>query len=767
MSLEPVQSTSKAISSVGNCSKARISGCKEQQLQYGIDSWSSHSAQYHPRNIIINKPQEQSSRWSSGSNNQMQYVTVKLDKLSVVHTITFGKYHKVHVCNLKEFKVFGGLNKNNMIELLHSGLRNDDEPETFPLKHKTMDVVFPCLYIKIMPLMAWGANFNFSIWYVQLQGISDKDIVDDALMHYNAFREKEAVRLCLKHFRQRNYLDTFDSLQKRTKICLENPILTDLHTKLVLSGDFEACEDIMKSAAGDSLFDDYISDCTYTPVWTRITPVNLDGQASSEYPGMRGGHQMCMEASEGKLFLFGGWDGQKDLVDLWMYDIADNRWEKLSDDTREQGGPGPRSCHKMCYDSVRRRIYTLGRYVDPESRATSNLKSDFFRYDIQLGTWAQLSANTANEGGPELIYDHQMCVDTEKEQIYVFGGRTISSSNSENVYSGLYLYDCKTEKWSLLRSDGNQPQNSIQLKSRIGHSMLLNSQTRQLYIFAGQRNKDYLSDFYIYDIDSQIVHEMSRDSSKQGGPDAGFTQRATIDKDLNEVFVLSGLMREKNSTQETVKNSFWVYNLKKDKWTRIYQNEHVDQEYWNKMGNVEPCPRFAHQLVYDSRNKVHYLFGGNPGDTGNPKTRLDDFWSLKLVRPNTAKILKRSQFLIRKQKFRELCLVDSMEALKYLQNDLAETVNHESKKESAEFRSLTSTLFQQKRISSCAGSSVGSPPDDSKMVPESPVSVNLSLSGVEHNDHYKRRTQLYEELLQFFPEHMKQPKGNLIDLLSL
>ena len=48
------------------------------------------------------------------------------------------------------------------------------------------------------------------------------------------------------------------------------------------------------------------------------------------------------------------------------------------------------------------------------------------------------------------------------------------------------------------------------------------------------------------------------------------------------------------------------------------------------MQNVEPCPRFAHQLVYDHLHKVHYLFGGNPGKSSLPKMRLDDFWSLKV-----------------------------------------------------------------------------------------------------------------------------------------
>jgi len=47
------------------------------------------------------------------------------------------------------------------------------------------------------------------------------------------YREREAIRLCLKHFRQHNYTEAFESLQKRTKISLEHPVLTELHQKLV------------------------------------------------------------------------------------------------------------------------------------------------------------------------------------------------------------------------------------------------------------------------------------------------------------------------------------------------------------------------------------------------------------------------------------------------------------------------------------------------------------------------------------------------------
>jgi len=47
---------------------------------------------------------------------------------------------------------------------------------------------------------------------------------------------------------------------------------------------------------------------------------------------------------------------------------------------------------------------------------------------------------------------------------------------------------------------------------------------------------------------------MRKDVNKTGGPDAGFTQRATMDLELEEIYMFSGLVREKGSVQEVVKN---------------------------------------------------------------------------------------------------------------------------------------------------------------------------------------------------------------------
>ena len=94
-------------------------------------------------------------------------------------------------------------------------------------------------------------------------------------------------------------------------------------------------------------------------------------------------------------------------------------------------------------------------------------------------------------------------------------------------------------------------------------------------------------------------------------PAAGFTQRATIDHELNEIYILSGLSKEKDKRDDNVKNSFWVYSIVDNKWTCVYRNDNSREKESsdgvgtsNRVPGEEPCPRFAHQLVYDHVKKV-------------------------------------------------------------------------------------------------------------------------------------------------------------------
>ncbi|RWS30108.1 muskelin-like protein [Leptotrombidium deliense] len=600
-------------------------------LKYSIHQCSSFSSTYVAENILWDRPNDQSSRWSSDSNHPPQFLILKLERAAIVKEIYFGKYEKTHVCNLKKFKISGGMTDNTMIELLDSGLRNDSQPETFTLKHTIKGHLFPCRFVKITPIQSWGPSFNFSIWHILLKGNDDPTLVKESLVWFNQYREREAIRLCLKHFRQHNYTEVFESLQKRTRVQLEDELLTRLHELIVVRGDFKASEELLEETASKGLFDDYIRKQTYKPKWFSIVPLS-----NNIRPGMRGGHQMCIDPYSETVYLYGGWDGDKDLADLWCYSIQKGEWSCISKDTCAEGGPSARSCHKMCLDPQRKKIFLLGRYLDSAVRSLENLKSDFYVYDTEANKWQLITDDTAAMGGPRLVFDHQMCVDIEKNTLYVFGGRILSPVSADERqtdqphFSGLYSYHIPTNMWTKLRDDVasiscNQLTHGI--KSRIGHSMLFHEKLRLLYIFAGQRQKEYLSDFFTYNVDTNEVTVIC-DGEHSEVPAAGFTQRATLDSDLNEIHVLSGLNKDKEKREDSVKNSFWVYDILQNRWSCIYKNDNVCSSVIND--KLEPCPRFAHQLVYDNIKKVHYLFGGNPGRTHLPKVRLDDFWTLKV-----------------------------------------------------------------------------------------------------------------------------------------
>ncbi|CAG7818322.1 unnamed protein product [Allacma fusca] len=837
------------------------------KLSYAIHKCSSFSSTYFPENILEDKPKDQTSRWSSDSNTPPQFLMLKLQRVAIVESITFGKFEKTHVCNLKKFKIFGGLTEANMIELLESGLKNDSYPETFTLKHDIDGYSFPCKFIKIVPLQSWGPSFNFSIWYVELNGVDDFEYVKPSISRFNSYREREAIRVCLKHLREHNYLDAFESLQKKTRIQLEHPLMTELHDILVMKGDYAGAEKFLERSADKNLFHDFISQQDYQASWAPISPeINSDGDnhhGGPDRPGMRGGHQMCIDPHGEVIYLFGGWDGNQDLADFWCFHLTTSKWTLISPNTELEGGPTPRSCHKMCLDSERRQIFTLGRYIDSQTPNRFLMKSDFFVYDIETNKWTLITEDTAAMGGPQLVFDHQICMDVEKQTIYVFGGRILSSSpsvsetlnpnlfsvvmnnnnnnealvvgnvspsrrrvsdvverefhqedveyqnfaaigvdeilegpgngnnnqavvpipsasasspssaSSELSYSGLFAYHIPTNSWTLLRCDVATPKPTVNtFRSRVGHSMLFHPGLRKLYVFAGQRSKEYLNDFFSYDVDNDEIEIISDGSKKNGHntPSAGFTQRATIDPELNEIYIFSykslissgkhktiaiiGLSKDKDKRDENVQNSFWVFDITRKSWSCVYKND-ASGESWNQIQNMEPCPRFAHQLVYDHVNKLHYLFGGNPGRTKDPKLRLDDFWRLRLIRPSRQDLLRRCKLMLRRQRFEELASQDSLTALLYLQTSLSELINHEDPQQTKEFQRLTLLLFS-------------SDEDDTeglRLLEEEEGAVCGEDSKDE--DRVLKRSQLFDKLIRYFPEEMTQPKINLVDLLPL
>lgn len=190
----------------------------------------------------------------------------------------------VHVCNLKEFKVYAGPSLDSLHLILHTGLNNDTVPESFPPDYSLSGLPdklsFPIQYIKIVPLAAWGSNFNFSIWYVEVRGwdssssssTGNYDFVKAALDEYNKTRELETTRLVLKFLRSHNHSDALFALQTSSGVKLESPEVSQLHSLISQNRLIEA-ESLLLAlfAHSPTIFDQYLHETIpYETRWTRM-----------------------------------------------------------------------------------------------------------------------------------------------------------------------------------------------------------------------------------------------------------------------------------------------------------------------------------------------------------------------------------------------------------------------------------------------------------------------------------------------------------------
>jgi hypothetical protein len=660
-----------------------------KKLQYEIHECTNRSATNVPEKIMIHNENDPSSRWtSSHSGMGLVGLWLKLKRMSVAYAIKFGKCSKLNGCFMKDFKVYGGVEKNKMILLLDASLRYDEEAETFMLRFTlptSNTIIMPILYLKLCPISAWGTSNHLpSIYFVELIGENDQTTVQHVYSNFMAYLEKESLRLCLTHLRTRHL---------RHEPIPEPKLVTELFKKCE-AGEWDQIETLL---CGN------VRGWGINAKWYMIGDKSID----TNWPCGRAGHQMVVSGSTETLYLLGGYNGKRNLADFWSWSINDRQWRLITENTELDGGPSARSLFKMVLDELTGRIFILGGYHDPSIVVP---KSDFYCWNNNV--WIKLSEDTEKDGGPQFVSNLEMCIDSTDQVLYVFGGRF------QSTYESLYKYEIRYRKWTRLRSE-NTPSNGMPLKPRTECCMLFHPIRKQIFILGGNRGKDPLRDFYLYDINSDTVMEISRDISLQGGPTPLNIVKGVINYEKDEIYVMAGATRQSTlENPETIKNEFWVY--------RIANNT------WHLLEIPLPRARTAQSIQY-YKNKI-YMFGGREGDNSPVDQRLGDFWEMRINGMGDDEALRKAKFLIRKYRYLEMCLNgNNMDPLLYLRSHVHEMVNHQDPAESLQFRELASNYM-----------------------------FNIEIADKEWT--FKHRIKLFDELMSFFPD-MQNNSRSIIDMV--
>uniref|UniRef100_V5ET55 SAP domain-containing protein n=1 Tax=Kalmanozyma brasiliensis (strain GHG001) TaxID=1365824 RepID=V5ET55_KALBG len=697
--------------------------------------------------------------------SQKQYIILKLDKPSVARSITFGKYHKPHPCNLRDFKVYGSASIDSLLpsssvngrppaskRLLRGGLKNDAIPETFELRwledaatgsgsgssieassflpadgepdRRSASnalvitgnaVPFAIRYVKIVPLAAHTPNYNFSIWHVALAGVSEPALVARVARSYEQHRQSTATRLILKHLREHGHLTAFQALLQSSRLAppsqteaapqptkmlpysphrpFEHPLLTTLFDALVRRASWDEVELCLNRAAyGDlvdpansgsstpmspgggvasptiaslsrsgvwtqpwqkSMFSSYISRQIPKASWSQIHPMmpSLPESASKAptAPSGRGGHAMVFDPEKGIAYLFGGWDGHRDLSDLWAYHVNENRWRLISPDTQLQGGPSPRSCHKMALDEKSGCIYLLGRYIDYESANQSEAVPADSMAHVTRSTATALSsaaaaampvtpssstarttrANFLARYPESIARDIHMILGDSSPQIDDVGmegagagGQSTSVRGSAvsggTGSAGSTSAPASNSESSPLLFGGGGSSNSSDFPESIGRSPRAASRLQSSVRTDSQQQRPPSmssppgreADLFRFSTRSERWERLSADTYADGGPKLIFDHGLVIDAQNQMMYVFGGRVTDPDPAKFEF-SGMWRYDIIQRSWTFLFDDR--------TSNGAKILSRSGHSMLLDS---------GRPGASGMSPSHTRQIWIL-------------------------------------------------------------------------------------------------------------------------------------------
>ncbi len=277
----------------------------------------------------------------------------------------------------------------------------------------------------------------------------------------------------LKHLRQHRMTQPFDSLLHSASLLpssplhvLEHPLLTSLYNLLVIEGDFAEAENVVEKIHDSGLMDGFISKQKVTYKW-----IDSEEDARGTRPGRRGGHGMCLNEDDGRTYLFGGWDGSKELDDFWvreplsfespskssklerddiaMDDGVGSVWSKIQPNSSSSLWPPSTNGHSMCTDGEK--IYMMGAHLPMLKMVPSTSSQSGSGPETQEGgaqsdaTDSMTTAVDNNPAGFGLVSNDLM-------EVVEVAKAAVGREAKAHV---LWAFDLSTREWEIV-SDGRE-----------------------------------------------------------------------------------------------------------------------------------------------------------------------------------------------------------------------------------------------------------------------------------------------------------------------
>ncbi|MCB9596554.1 MAG: hypothetical protein H6719_27770 [Sandaracinaceae bacterium] len=252
---------------------------------------------------------------------------------------------------------------------------------------------------------------------------------------------------------------------------------------------------------------------------------------------------------------------------------------------RPSNAPVTRSETGMVYDAARDRLVIYGGNTAASERCAvppSEVVDELWAFHFDCGNWEQLNAT----GGPGLLVRHATVLDTMRNRMLLFGGRSSSSAYSNAVWA----FDLATDTWSEVATTGTAP-------APVAEAIATYDAPRdRLVVFGGDPGGFVGSDgMYSLDLATNTWSEITA----AGAPSARLYHSSTQVGD--ELFVFGGA----TGFNPPYFNDVHGFDLATDTWRTVATTN-------------DPQPRFGAELVADPANgRLLMAFGHDDAELGN------------------------------------------------------------------------------------------------------------------------------------------------------
>jgi uncharacterized protein (TIGR03437 family) len=310
--------------------------------------------------------------------------------------------------------------------------------------------------------------------------------------------------------------------------------------------------------------------------------------AEGARPSARFDGTIAYDPAGRQLFLFGGSElGAKN--DLWSYSLDRRQWTEIQvSGTR----PPARFGHTLIYDPVRKRLIVF-------AGQAAGFFSDTWAYDIEQGSWQQLSRD---EAGPSRRYGHSAIYDPPRDRMVISHGFTDAGR-----FDDTWAFEFATNTWRNLTPSGGKP------IRRCLHHAVHDSANNQMLLYGGCASPQGpcpLGDLWSFDLSSHRWTEIT----VQPRPPAREHYGIVFDSARGRLVLFGG--RGGGQLNDT-----WDYDPRGGFWRQAV------------LQGLPPAPRSRHESAYAADRGAAFFFGGlTQGGASN------ELWMLAAVGQNRPQV---------------------------------------------------------------------------------------------------------------------------------